>query len=52
MDIQSLLVVILFIAALAYVGRIVYRSVSPKNNGCASNCKCGVDFTNINPQKK
>jgi len=52
MDIQTILVIILFIAALWYVGRIIYRSVSPKSNGCASNCKCGVDFSNINPENK
>jgi len=52
MDIQTILVIILFVAALWYVGRIIYRSVSPKSKGCASNCKCGVDFSNINPEKK
>jgi hypothetical protein len=52
MEMQTLLVIILFLAALAYVGRIVYRSISPKSNGCASNCKCGVDFSNISPDNK
>ena len=52
MDIQTILVIILFLAALLYVGRIVYKSVSPKSNGCASNCKCGVDFSNMSSDKK
>lgn len=52
MDIQKILVVILFLAAVFYIGRIIYRSVSPKKGGCASNCKCGVDFSNIDPAKK
>lgn len=52
MDIQTILVVILFIAALFYVGRMIYRSLSPKTGGCASNCKCGVDFSNIEANKK
>ncbi|WP_144009532.1 FeoB-associated Cys-rich membrane protein [Pedobacter nyackensis] len=52
MDIQTILVILLFAAAIAYVGRIIYRAVSPKSGGCASNCKCGVDFSNIEPNKK
>jgi hypothetical protein len=52
MDIQTLLVILIFVAALFYIGRMVYRSVSPKSGGCGSNCKCGVDFSNINPDKK
>ncbi|WP_368388055.1 FeoB-associated Cys-rich membrane protein [Pedobacter polysacchareus] len=52
MDIQTILVVILFIAAIFYIGRMILRSVSPKKGGCASNCKCGVDFSNIEPSKK
>ncbi|MHA4893997.1 FeoB-associated Cys-rich membrane protein [Pedobacter sp. PWIIR3] len=52
MDIQTILVIIIFIAALAYVGRMVYRSLVPKNGGCGGNCKCGVDFSAINPEKK
>ncbi|WP_157262884.1 FeoB-associated Cys-rich membrane protein [Pedobacter steynii] len=52
MDTQTILVVILFIAAIFYIGRMIYRSLSPKTGGCASNCKCGVDFPNIEPNKK
>ncbi|WP_256003118.1 FeoB-associated Cys-rich membrane protein [Pedobacter deserti] len=49
MDFQVVLAGLLFVAALFYIGRLVYRSVSPKRNGCGSNCKCGVDFSNIKP---
>jgi hypothetical protein len=52
MDIQTILVIILFAGALFYVGRMVYKSISPKKGGCGSNCKCGVDFSNIGPEKK
>jgi hypothetical protein len=52
MDIQTILVAILFAAALIYIGRIIYRAVSPKSGGCASNCKCGVDFSNIDVKNK
>jgi hypothetical protein len=52
MDIQTILVGLLFAAALFYIGRTIYRSVSPKKGGCASNCKCGVDFSNIEIKNK
>jgi hypothetical protein len=52
MDMQTILVALIFAAALFYVGRIIYRSVSSKS-GCASNCgKCGVDFSAVEPKKK
>lgn len=52
MDIQTVSVILLFVAALFYIGRLVYRAVSPKSGGCAANCKCGVDLSNIHPDKK
>ncbi len=52
MDFQTILVGLLFAAALFYVGRIIYRAVSPKSGGCGSNCKCGVDFSNIDVKNK
>ncbi|WP_219223026.1 FeoB-associated Cys-rich membrane protein [Pedobacter antarcticus] len=52
MDLQTILVGLLFAAALFYIGRIIYRAVSPKSSGCGSNCKCGVDFSNIETPKK
>ncbi|POY38985.1 FeoB-associated Cys-rich membrane protein [Solitalea longa] len=45
--IQQLLVGVIFLAALWYIGRMVYRQIKPKNNSCGSNCKCGVDFSEI-----
>lgn len=53
MDIQFILVVIIFIAALFYVGRLIYRSVLPKNDGCGTGCgKCAANFDNIPNLKK
>jgi hypothetical protein len=49
--IQQLLVVTIFIAALAYVGRLIYKSFQTKS-ACDSGCgKCGaVDFNKIEKQ--
>ncbi|WDF55097.1 FeoB-associated Cys-rich membrane protein [Mucilaginibacter sp. KACC 22063] len=46
--IQTVIIVLLFAAALFYVGRMIYKSFTAKK-GCGSNCKCGVDFSNIKP---
>lgn len=51
MDVQLILVILLFIAALAYVVRMIYRAVNAKQS-CGSNCKCGVNFDNIPSPKK
>ena len=52
MDIQFILVIIIFAAAVFYVGRMIYRAVSPKSDGCASGCgKCAANFDNIPTQK-
>jgi len=52
MDMQLILVIVLFIAALAYIVRMVYRALSPKNKGCASGCgKCAANFNDIAPPK-
>ena len=50
MNFQLIIVLLLFILALWYVGRIIYKSVTAKNS-CGSNCKCGVDFSNIDQLK-
>ncbi|WP_317168571.1 FeoB-associated Cys-rich membrane protein [Mucilaginibacter agri] len=47
--VQTIIIVILFAAALFYVGRMMYRSLTAKK-ACGSNCKCGVDFSNIKPE--
>ncbi|MCY1514183.1 hypothetical protein D9M68_487120 [compost metagenome] len=53
MDIQFILVILIFIAALIYIGRMVYRAVSPKKNNCASGCgKCAANFNDIAPTKQ
>ena len=46
MGVQEILVAILFLIALSYVGRIVYRSVNPKK-GCGECFKCNADFSQI-----
>lgn len=48
MDFQTILLVVSFIAAVIYVGRIIYRAIAPKNNGCATGCgKCAANFDHI-----
>lgn len=51
MNIQLLIVVLLFAGALFYVGRMGYKALFVKK-GCGSNCKCGVDFSAIEPDKQ
>ncbi|TFF34206.1 FeoB-associated Cys-rich membrane protein [Mucilaginibacter psychrotolerans] len=51
MNIQAIIIVILFIAAVFYVARMLYNTVTAKKS-CGSNCKCGVDFSAIEPQKQ
>jgi hypothetical protein len=46
MNIQTIIIAILFAAAVFYVCRLVYKNLSAKK-GCGSNCKCGVDFSAI-----
>jgi hypothetical protein len=50
MEIQNIIVLILFIGASFYIGRSIYRSFKAKN-GCGTNCKCGVDFSKIETEK-
>lgn len=52
MDIQTLFVFLLFAIALIYIGRMAYKALRVKKDGCGTNCKCGVDFSEINPSKK
>ncbi|RYY36388.1 MAG: FeoB-associated Cys-rich membrane protein [Sphingobacteriaceae bacterium] len=49
MDIQAIIVAILVIAAAVYLFRKLYISLTAKN-GCGTNCKCGVDFSNVAPE--
>lgn len=48
---QAVIIMVLFIAAVFYVGRLLYKSLFAKK-GCRSNCKCGVDFSNIDTGKQ
>ncbi|HVV54410.1 MAG TPA: hypothetical protein VHC47_03745 [Mucilaginibacter sp.] len=50
MNIQVIAVVLLFCAALFYVGRMLYKNLTTKK-GCGENCKCGIDFSDIEPNK-
>ncbi|MES2807117.1 MAG: FeoB-associated Cys-rich membrane protein [Bacteroidota bacterium] len=50
MNIQSILVLLIFAAALFYIGRMMYRNIFAKK-GCGESCKCGVDFSNIDTGK-
>lgn len=50
MNFQTIAIAIIFAAAVFYVGRLIYKSFAAKK-GCGSNCKCGVDFSDIDPGK-
>lgn len=50
MNLQIIVIILVFAAAVFYVGRMMYKSLFVKK-GCGSNCKCGVDFSNIEPGK-
>jgi hypothetical protein len=49
-NIQIIIIAILFAAAVFYVGRMLYKSLFAKKS-CGSNCKCGVDFSAIEQVK-
>jgi hypothetical protein len=52
MDIQLILVIIVFALALFYVGRMAYNSLKSKS-ACASNCgKCAADFSVVKAPEK
>lgn len=50
MNLQIIIVAILFLAALFYVGRLIFNSITAKKS-CGSNCKCGVDFSQVDVKK-
>jgi Na+/glutamate symporter len=50
MNIQVILVIVLFAAAIFYIARMMYKSLTAKKS-CGGNCKCGVDFSGIEPGK-
>lgn len=51
MNVQAIIIILLFAGAVFYVARMMYRSVSAKKS-CGGNCKCGVDFSNVEPDKQ
>ncbi|PAW92139.1 FeoB-associated Cys-rich membrane protein [Mucilaginibacter sp. MD40] len=51
MNIQLLIIALLFVAAVIYIGRMVYKNLFAKK-GCGTNCKCGIDFSRIEPDKQ
>jgi len=51
MRVQEILVVCLFLVALFYVARIIYRNLNSKS-GCGHCNQCGVDFSNVDIEKK
>ena len=50
MNVQVIIIAILFAAAVFYVGRMVYKNLFTKKS-CGSNCKCGVDFSAVEADK-
>jgi uncharacterized membrane protein len=53
MDIQFILMIVVFLAALFYVGRMIYRAIASKSDGCATGCgKCAANFDQIPAPKK
>lgn len=50
MNMQIIIIAILFATAVFYIGRMMYKSLTAKKS-CGGNCKCGVDFSGIEPGK-
>jgi len=52
--IQQILVILIFLVAVGYLARMVYKSFQGKSSGCATGCgKCGaVDFEKIEAEIK
>ncbi len=53
MLVQQIILILIFLTAVAYLGSIIYKSFQAKS-GCASGCgKCGaIDFAKIEKQIK
>lgn len=51
--VQNILVGLLFLSAVIYIARVIYKSFTAKSN-CASGCgKCGaIDFNKIEQELK
>lgn len=44
--VQGIIIAVIFLAAVFYLGKMAYTALFVKK-GCGSNCKCGVDFSNV-----
>ena len=47
--VQELIILLIFVAATAYIGRMLYRVFTAKGEGCASGCSgcSSIDFKKI-----
>jgi hypothetical protein len=50
MNIQTVIVLLLFAAAVFYMVRMIAKTLSAKK-GCGTSCKCGVDLSGIRPSQ-
>lgn len=50
MELQTILVLLVFLLAAFYITRSVILSITAKK-GCGTSCKCGVDFSEIEAKK-
>lgn len=45
--VQTVIIILLFVAAAAYLGNLVYKSFRARS-GCSSGCgSCGIDFSKL-----
>lgn len=44
MNLQEIIVIIIFIVAVLYAARMIYAGLKPKS-GCGQGCKCSIDFS-------
>jgi hypothetical protein len=51
MNIQAIIIIVLFIAAVFYIGRLLYKSLFSKKS-CGSKCKLGGVFYFIDVVKQ
>jgi hypothetical protein len=51
--IQELILALLFLLALAYIGRLLYQSFGPLKGGCPKGCNsCALDLNKLEKQLK
>lgn len=48
MNVQLIIVMLIFAAAIFYIARMVYKNITSKK-GCGGCGKCGADFSGIKP---